>query len=179
MASESQASSSENVIQFLPLEHSTSKIWKYFGFPARDGIFLETDKRKRNEVTCKVCKKKFKYSGNTSNMRLHLQSSHPTDFTLMQTTEDHGTTSRKRSSEMEGKSQMQQLRLPGLFAGQFPLQKSNPHWRKLTDSVCYFLAKDMLPFDTVNDPGFRHMINVFEPRYIPPDRKTISTLCAL
>ena len=175
MASESVASSSENVVQFLPLEHSTSKIWKYFGFPARDGIFLETDKRKRNEVTCKVCKKKFKYSGNTSNMRLHLQSSHPTDFALMQTTEDHGTSSRKRSSEMEGKSQMQQLRLPGLFAGQFPFQKSNPRWRKLTESVCYFLAKDMLPFDTVNDPGFRHMINVFEPRYIPPDRKTIST----
>ena len=119
MASESVASSSENVMQFLPLEHSTSKIWKYFGFPARDGIFLETDKRKRNEVTCKVCKKKFKYSGNISNKHLHLQSSHPTDFALMQTTEDLGTSSRKSSSEMEGKSQMQQLqlRLPGLIAG--------------------------------------------------------------
>ena len=32
----------------------------------------------------------------------------------------------------------------------------------------------MLPFDTVNSPGFRHLVNTFESQYQPPDRKTIS-----
>ena len=52
-------------VNFLPLEDSTSKICKYFGFPARDGVFLEADKRKRKEVTCKMC---FKIVVNTLNM---------------------------------------------------------------------------------------------------------------
>ena len=32
----------------------------------------------------------------------------------------------------------------------------------------------MLPFDTVNSPGFQLLVNTFEPRYQQPDRKTIS-----
>ena len=32
----------------------------------------------------------------------------------------------------------------------------------------------MQPLDTINDPGFRHMLKEFEPRYQPPDRKTIA-----
>ena len=35
------------------------------------------------------------------------------------------------------------------------------------ETICYFLAKDMQPMDTINDE--------FEPRYTRPDRKTIST----
>ena len=44
----------------------------------------------------------------------------------------------------------------------------------MTDAVCYFIAKDMQPYDTVNDTGFRHMIGTFEPRYTP-DQNTIAT----
>ena len=33
----------------------------------------------------------------------------------------------------------------------------------------------MMPFDTINDRKFRHMIKTFEPHYTPPDRKTILT----
>ena len=33
----------------------------------------------------------------------------------------------------------------------------------------------MQPLDTVDDLGFRHLIQSFEPRYAPPTRKTISS----
>ena len=33
----------------------------------------------------------------------------------------------------------------------------------------------MQPYDTVNDVEFRHMIATFQPRYTPPDRKTLAT----
>ena len=40
--------------------------------------------------------------------------------------------------------------------------------------MCYFIAKDMQPYDTVNDAGFLKMLHTFEPRYSPPNRKTIA-----
>ena len=68
-----------------------------------------------------------------------------------------------------------QQQLPAMFEAQKPITKSDSRWKKLTDSICYFLTKDMMPFHTINDPGFRHMVETFEPHYTPPDRKTIST----
>jgi len=64
--------------------------------------------------------------------------------------------------------------LPALFKARQPFSNSHPKWKTLTNSVCYFIAKDMLPFDTVNSPGFQHLVNTFEPRYKPLDRKTIA-----
>ena len=46
-----------------------------FGFPAKDGQFVEKDK-KRNEVTCKLCFQVLKCASNTTNMRFHLQTHH-------------------------------------------------------------------------------------------------------
>ena len=70
----------------LPLEGSTSEVWKYFGFPAKNGKYIEGDKKKRTKVCCKLCNKSLKYSGNTSNLRAHLERDHKKDFlTLLET----------------------------------------------------------------------------------------------
>ena len=55
-----------------------------------------------------------------------------------------------------------------------PLAHSSTRWKRLTSAVCQFLAKDLVPIDTVNDAGFRSMLKVFEPRYTLPDRTTFS-----
>ena len=61
-------------LEVLPLEGSKSGVWQYFGFFATDGEYSEPDKKKRKNVLCKIlgCKKKIKYSENTSNMRFHI-----------------------------------------------------------------------------------------------------------
>lgn len=56
-----------------------------------------------------------------------------------------------------------------------PLVHSSEKYKKLTKVVCYFICKDQQPFDTINDSGFRHMLSVFEPHCVPPDRKTIAS----
>ena len=33
-------------IELVPLEGASSKTWKYFGFPGKDGQYIERDKRK-------------------------------------------------------------------------------------------------------------------------------------
>ena len=69
--------------------------------------------------------------------------------------------------------------VPLLVVESFKAQKLLPHtshhWKGITDSICYFLAKDMMPYDTVNAAGFRHMLREIEPRYVPPDRKSVAT----
>ena len=37
------------------------------------------------------------------------------------------------------------------------------------------MEKTLKPYDAVNDAGFLRMLNTFEPRYLPPDRKTIAS----
>ena len=133
---ESSASAS-NWIAFLLLEGSTSAVWKFRGFPASDGMFLEADKRMWKEVTCKLCQRKFKYCGNTSNMCLHLQTSHPTQFACMEC--DEAKKKWKKGSSGATKTG----KLSSLFEGQVPLQKISPRWKQ-TDSICYFIAKDII-----------------------------------
>ena len=54
-----------------------------------------------------------------------------------------------------------------------PLPQSSQKWKSLTNSVCYCIAKDMMPFSAVSNKGFQNMLHAFEPRYVLPDRKTI------
>lgn len=43
-----------------------------------------TRQNKRTVVHCKLCPKVLKYSGNTSNMRFHLELSHRAQFLVLQ-----------------------------------------------------------------------------------------------
>ena len=67
MASHSRISV-EDPLELLPLESSTSPVLKFFGFPSRDGKVLESDKKKRKRVFCKLCKRDYSYVGNTTNL---------------------------------------------------------------------------------------------------------------
>ncbi len=46
----------ESNIQFLPLEEASSAVWSHFGFPERNGKILESDRKKRQLVYCKLIK---------------------------------------------------------------------------------------------------------------------------
>ena len=41
-----EASISDTVVDFLPLEKAKSLVWQFFGFPARSGEYVEKDKRR-------------------------------------------------------------------------------------------------------------------------------------
>ena len=56
-----------------------SDVWKYFGFWAVDCKLVEpTDK-----VVCKLCKLALAYHSTTSNLRLHLQNVHPSEYGII------------------------------------------------------------------------------------------------
>jgi hypothetical protein len=154
----------------LPLEGSKSSVWSYFGFPAKEGEFLEKNKKKRQPVYCKLCRKQLNYVGNKTNQLVHLKNHHTAEYCEWQTAE-------KAAKAKQGPKATQSSKQPSIkdaWQGVQPMAHSSPRWKKLTDAVCYFIAKDGQPLDTVNDKGFRHLFSSFEPRYTPPDRKTIT-----
>ena len=60
------------------------------------------------------------------------------------------------------------------FKQAMPYPKSSLRWKSLTQSVSYFLAKDMRPICTIINDGFKQMLQKFDSRYIPPDRTTFA-----
>ena len=111
------------------------------------------------------CKKIVKYSGNTTNLLFHLQHMHPIA---------HDKVIKNQKQHAPPKTP-RQLSITQAFENGMPLAKTSHRWQKLTQSICYFIAKDMNPVATVNGIGFRRMIKEFEPRYVVPDRKTLQT----
>ena len=149
----------DDELDVLPLQGSKSKVWSYFGFPAVNGRYREEDKKQRKEVICRVvgCKKIIKYSGNTTNLLFHLQNMHPIAYDkVMQDQKQYAPP----------KTAPRQLSIRQAFEKGTPLAKTSLRWKKLTQGICYFIAKDMNPFATVNGVGFRRMIKEFEPRYV-------------
>ena len=67
-------------VENLPLEKAKSPVWRFFGFPARGGKFIEPDKKKRTSVHCKMCKQELSYKGNTTNMLVHFQYNHRREY---------------------------------------------------------------------------------------------------
>ena len=47
----------------LLLEKAKSPVWEHFGFKAKDGQFVEKDKRKRTTVYCTLCKILYRTKG--------------------------------------------------------------------------------------------------------------------
>ena len=111
----------------------------------------------------------------------HLKNKHPSEFKEVNGESTGGSPpdSSSRASTTTIKpadsTQVTQPTLPATIQAMLTLLKSSIRYKKITNAVCYFLARDMQPYDTVNDVGFRQMLKVLEPRYFPPDRKTIST----
>ena len=71
-------------IELLPLDRAIGSIFGTFDFPVKDGQIVEKYKRKRNEVTCKLCSHVLKYALNTTNMWFHLQTHHHREYAAME-----------------------------------------------------------------------------------------------
>ena len=168
-ASSSATSNVTVVTEFLLLEKAKSIIWNHFGFPARSGKFIQKDKCIQKEVYCKLCKRSLSYKGNTTNMIVHLQSRHSAVYSEI--VDQLKTTGSAHSSALLPKDQSS---IEDSFKKLTPLPHSSSRWKALTNSVGYFLAKDLQPLSIANNQGFLHMLKVFEPRYTPPDRTTFS-----
>lgn len=121
-------------------------VWTHFGFINKVGC-AEMDK---THAVCKMCHARVKYSGNMTNLRAHLARHH----------EDLPQTSNAKRMDPV------QLTLNQVQSPKLPPTSSRAV--KITQSVLYFICKDMRPLSVVENDGFRHLLTTLEPRYAIP-----------
>ena len=149
----------------IPKKNTTSEAWKHFGLKAGpDGKPLDT-----STAYCTLCQHPVSAKGgNTSNLFSHLKFKHPKEFS------DIEKTRKSQHSMAEKKVSNNQPKIAESIKSSQKYSRSSKQWEKLTNSVTYAIAKDMLPLSTVEKPGFQNMLSTFDNRYQLPNRKYMS-----
>ena len=140
----------------------SSAFWRYFGY-------LASDKRQSNPV-CKLCRKQVPTkTDNTTNLSDHLKQCHPSEHAELQTeTRTNVPLTTRRLA------QPQQQTVVAAFASAMAYDKKTKRHNDITNTITYFVAKDMLPISTVEKLGFKQLIKVINLRYQLPGRKHFS-----
>nr|XP_055037872.1 E3 SUMO-protein ligase ZBED1-like [Misgurnus anguillicaudatus] len=100
---------------------------------------------------------------------MHLRIHHPATFAALGNTTSASSEDRPTTS-----GQGRQLRIADSFAKGTKYQRDSHQWRILTDSVTRLLVEENLPFNLVEKPAFKAMLQAFDKQYVPPDRKYFS-----
>ncbi|XP_036336097.1 zinc finger BED domain-containing protein 1-like [Rhagoletis pomonella] len=123
-------------------KHGTSNVWKWF------------DKVSKTTSKCRICKKIYKTSGNTSNLREHQNRVHP----------NYAGTECKKST------------IKDFFKESNYYEDNNPRKNLIDNAVISMIVTDMQPTRVVDDVGFRNLLGVLEPRYKLPSRTTFQNV---
>ena len=126
---------------------ATAPMWAHFGFKSNDkGLPNNLD-----EPICKLCRKKIPVKGgNTTNLKQHLQVHHPQNYAEL------GNTTPAKAPV--GPTAARQQTIGESIARSSKYPRDSVKWLTLTDSITRFIAKEMLPFNTVEKASFKEML---------------------
>lgn len=140
----------------------SSVIWDHYGFEEKD------DEQKR--IICKICRKVVSApDANTSNLFAHLKAKHRVI---------HDTTIKKKQkidrANVASTSKTTQSSIQGTLYNATQYATNSERHKALTESIGYFLAKDMQAINAVEGEGFKKMVHEFDKRYALPSRHYFS-----
>ena len=115
-----------------------SRYWQHFGFEVNSSGKQIDEKT----VRCRICHQKVGFSGNTTNLRNHLQKWHPEALTAVT----------GRAPHLPKQSSLLWIRM--LLA---PLRQ-----------IAEFIAHNMCPVSVIEGNGFQNLVAVLEPAYQVP-----------
>ena len=138
-------------MQLVPKPNTTSPVWKYFALEIDEKGKVKNDE----EVVYWLCSKEVIAKGsNTSNLISHLRVHHPLqyiDYQKMQKEKDEKVS---KAGASKG-NDVTQTTIVSTMEKLKKYDRSSKKWKQLTDSVTYFLAKDMLPLYSVEKKDFK------------------------
>lgn len=148
---------------------TNSAVWKWFGFQRSD--------KQQVSVCCKICRRVVPSSGgNTTNLFHHLKSMHSIEYAECQKMKynknlsQHVPEAAPPAPAVSKEKPIQQTQIAVFM----PYDKNSKRHKDITKAVTNFLAKDMMPFTTVENVGFKQMMSVIDQRYQLPGRKYFS-----
>ena len=143
-------------------------VWKHFSYR----VDITTRKLKNiGKATCRLCKNDISHCGGTTNLWNHLRASHPVEYSELIGVENTET-------------QQSQQQTIDRYTGSTSTSSRNveklPHnsvrAKKLTESIAEFIVRDLRPVSIVDGDGFLNLMEIAEPRYVVPCRRTIDTV---
>ena len=141
-------------------KRAKSPLWLHFGFVKDESGKMKDPKH----VSCKLCGKDVAYSGNTTNLKQHMLNHHPGELPGPST-----------SGGVSSSTKMKQPTVEAFVARPVvKMAKSSKRAQVLTRGIAEFVAKDLRPIGVVEGEGFQRLIQMLEPAYTVPSRKTIS-----
>ncbi|XP_056414792.1 E3 SUMO-protein ligase ZBED1-like isoform X2 [Hyla sarda] len=132
-------------------------IWTHFGFYNKPGS-KEYDK---SHAVCKICEARIKYCGNTTNLRAHMARHHGDIEVNLKQAASTTTPASQRTLDQANTAKFP----PGSIRA-----------TRITQSVLYFICKNLRPLSVVENEGFQIMVNEMEPRYAIPSRQHITDI---
>ena len=142
-----------------PNFQTKSAIWKHFGFPADDKGRI-TDKKK---TICRLCQAVVTYSGNTTNLKFHLQRCHAQEYLALQQQDSGDQPGPSRASAV--KTTSTQLTISGTLAKSTPFSNESAKHKQLVDATADFICQGLQPLSVVDEPAFRRLLQLAEPRF--------------
>ena len=148
-----------------PSSHKAA-VWKYFGFQKDNKTGNSGKLVMENKATCKLCFAKVARSGGTTNLHNHLRSHHREEYNSV-----IGDVYTSNSDHTD------QTKISDFCKHSSPTTKLPPNSKRaqeLTAAVVEFVVRDLKPIRVVDSVGFLHLMDVAEPRYVVPCRRTVS-----
>ncbi|KAK0131088.1 Zinc finger BED domain-containing protein 1 [Merluccius polli] len=156
--------SSENAEETLVTKiNSTSAISQYFGFKPEDDLQIQ--------VLCRTCRAIVATSrGNTTNLHHHLLHHHNELHEQFKASQSRAQTPSSKFT----RPSLRQQSIAQSFVSATPYEKSSKRHIEITKAITHFLAKDMMPINTVTRFGFLSLVHILDRRYEVPSRNYFS-----
>lgn len=135
---------------FQPPSSLKADVWTHFGFKANEG----NQGIDKSNAVCKHCQVSVRYTGNTTNLRSHLQRHHAEKLAS--------------PSPLKTREDPKQTTLDSMTTKHPP---TSLRAQRITDSVVHYISRGLCPYSVVENPGFRLMLNTLDPRYLIPTRR--------
>ena len=146
------ASDSTSTFTLVKNDSVKSPVWQYFGFYKSPSGVIQ-----REKAVCQLCRSQLSYSGNTTNLRTHIERHHPIEHKLI-------------NPEPRKEQYSKQQTLEEVVERLNPLSSDSERHVKLVSAIGNFIAQDMQPLSVVENKGFLDLMKVAEPRFKVPSR---------
>ncbi|XP_054470282.1 E3 SUMO-protein ligase ZBED1-like [Anoplopoma fimbria] len=114
---------------------------------------------------CKICRKTVQVKrGNTTNLRAHLSSYHPSIAARIAT----------QGSGAAHVGASRQLGVAEAFSRVGKYSRDSDRHKRLTGAVTRYLVEEMVPFSTVQKPSFKSLLEKFDRQYELPGKTYFS-----
>ena len=132
-----------------------SHVWKHFGFfSSEDGTPV------KDKAVCRLRLSEVLYCKNTTNLRMHLERHHRSEYALLL----------KAEGEKDKLVEQSQPTLQKVIERVNPLPKDSERWQTLVEAIGNFIACDMQPLSVVENAGFKQLMYTAEPGFKVPSR---------